>query len=582
MKKFILALLVATFCLKSSAQSYFPAYIFNAGPPVFAFSNSIVIPAGQQTFVTAQANDPIVILNPIDPTKLIAMYDGCPNTPSNTVFNLSIGYATASTSNPLIWTPYSGNPQFSGNGTVTEGSYIRVTTFYWDGTRFQMYYSGWGGTPALPTTFSMNHATATADANGNPTNWIRDAGNPQFTTNTTEQFIDLGTVTKMTNGSYFMAYVYKHSVNDLYESLGGAVSANGTNGWTRTGDLMSNFRPNTDHQWHQVYGSPNHWQMSIELGLGVPQTYYTAVLYETNSEPNGIPTNNWQYSLSAIDNVRNWPIYNQATNYNTATPSFFNLNGNNYQFCQFSPYAQNYATNIWSLLGITCNYAATIGGDTFYVPPTPSLTNVVDTFQNAGTLDNKLSDNGWLWSPYTQTFFSSFATGVYSYYLGSCGPVANFGGTVHVCEYIPTNPITTTVSSTAVLNAPDGTSFYEFGEAARVNTDYNTVFQCYRFNYVNLIGLRIDNITNFNGSSMALGSTVAYTIQNGDRITGVVSNSPDLSTVYLSLLVNGVAKIQTTDTSIWRITNAFLPNGVYTYNPGSFNKNLTHSNFYTQ
>jgi hypothetical protein len=328
-------------------------------------TNTLVIGHSFQSFICGQTSDMIVIPNPKDSTRLVAVFDGL-STPGGT--NLAIGTAWAYVNHPNVWFLQRTNPVFA------VAPYIRCTDFEYDtntGRYFLFYDEGWPGVVGSRL-FNIDFATSPCTGDGFSTiAFTPDPGNPVLTNSADESFIAEGNRIKIANNLYLITYTWLATnvtaTTGFEANLRGAISTNGTNGYTKIGDVTPTVGTGTNasrFEWHQMYGSAGFWWMPCEEGQDNGARWHTRILYNTNA----VPTNLWTLANSSLDDQTNWAGYS-ASIFNVATPAFFTASGNIYQVYQVTTQTSNYGSNSWDQWVSGANNLITVaGGNQIYLP----------------------------------------------------------------------------------------------------------------------------------------------------------------------------------------------------------------------
>jgi len=210
--------------------------------PSTRYAGNPIIVHQAETYKDNQVMEPCIMVDPTDATRLLMYFSGCP-----TAGGGGVALATASISNPFVWTEYESNPLFSATPETWEaGGTLRLgSMLYIDGT-YYCYYSA-GDADGHPR---IGLATSTDGIN-----FTKHASNPILTPTAPDIEVALPAVLK--EGANWYMY-FAHSTAAAHDpSIKLATSSDGIS-WTDTGtevwaiDLGEFAYDRANIEWHQI------------------------------------------------------------------------------------------------------------------------------------------------------------------------------------------------------------------------------------------------------------------------------------------------------------------------------------------
>lgn len=288
--------------------------------PPTRYSGNPIISHGGGGWKNHQVEEPCILIDPRDPTRLIMFFSAVDGT--DQYGTIRIGRATASIYDPLTWTEYSGNPILSvGAGGAWDNAYIRVDSVVYDAPSdtFYLYYTGHGSGTGVD---QIGLATS---AGGNGFGFTKYAGNPILTPSGSETWVSQGSVIQ--DGSNWYMYYSWRGATTLH-SIKLATSTDGVT-WTKTGTEVwvvgsAGSYDDTYVEWHHVFKLDGKYVFTVECydgavwsaGMGYSTTYNGAVVKEQSPI----------FTKSGVSGA-----FDQ---YQVATPALYNLNQKWYLFYQ--------------------------------------------------------------------------------------------------------------------------------------------------------------------------------------------------------------------------------------------------------
>jgi hypothetical protein len=186
------------------------------------FAGNPIINYGGGGWKDSQVQEPVVITDPTDSSKLIMIFAAMAAPVGTGV--MSIGLATATTANPYDWTEYASNPWINDTGrrmdsAVVEGSQVTFYSTVANGSRIDAFVST-----------NLTYATA----NAGTANHTLHSG--VLTPSGDETYVGEAAVIKE-GSTYYMLYTYSTS-NQLEPGCRLATSSDGLT-WTKQGNVIT-------------------------------------------------------------------------------------------------------------------------------------------------------------------------------------------------------------------------------------------------------------------------------------------------------------------------------------------------------
>jgi hypothetical protein len=217
--------------------------------PITKYSGNPIIPYTDVVgnWKGNQVEEPCILEDPYDSTRLIMFYSGAPLGGGVA----SIGRATALKSDPFTWTDYGSNPilQIGASGQWDHAN-IRLDCVIYDpvADEFKMYYTGG------PTGSGEGIGLATSPGNDG-INFTKHAGNPVLTYGTGETTVSQSAVLRLDATTWYMYYSYRNGGT----VLPGIKLAHSSDGISWTKDNIQVLTHGADGtydstyiEWHQI------------------------------------------------------------------------------------------------------------------------------------------------------------------------------------------------------------------------------------------------------------------------------------------------------------------------------------------
>lgn len=328
--------------IAGSVQAQPPAAVDAPAPqPIIRF--------GGGGWKDGQVNEPCILVNPKDPTKLIMFFSA---------MKLggragAIGKAWADVADPFTWHEDAANPLFVGDPAIHfEASAVRLDTVLYVAERdeYWIYYSGYHGKPKADA-IGLAFCPAGKDGYSEVTtaNIRRYAGNPILSPGgqgrDDETFVSQGAVVREGDRWYSL---YSYRGKQVLPGLRFATSSDGRE-WTKVPgpDLLTAAPESRYIEWHQVQKIGDRYVMFYE-GYNGGKRWGADVAVSASL------TSGWKkLPIDLVDQTR-WSNYADDSLFHVATPAAYRFNGKWYLYFQAAP-AGNYIVQHWTLWGLECD-----------------------------------------------------------------------------------------------------------------------------------------------------------------------------------------------------------------------------------
>ena len=305
-----------------------------------------IVDCGGGGWKEGQVQEPCILVNPKDSSKLIMFYAGM--TLGGVVG--CHGKAWADVSDPLTWHEDAHNPLLRNDPqSHGEGGSLRLDSVIYHEARdeYWIYYTGGIGD-------GVNLATCPAGPDGYSTvvtaNIRRYAGNPILTPKGQGRddghCVSQGAVFRE-NGSWYLFYSYRNETNTL-PGIRLATSPDGKQ-WTKVSgpDLLTAVPQQRYIEWHQVYKVGNLYVMLYE-GYNGGVRWGADVATSTNL------TTGWKKAPVNLFEQTKWQHYSDQTMFHVATPAIYRIDNRWHLYFQAAP-AGEYTSQHWALWGLECD-----------------------------------------------------------------------------------------------------------------------------------------------------------------------------------------------------------------------------------
>lgn len=309
-----------------------------------------IISYGGGGWKEGQVNEPIILINPKQPGKLVMFYSAMQLGGSGG----AIGKAWADASSPLVWHEDPQNPILSRDpGIPFELSSIRLDAviYHREHDEYWIYYTG---NNAQLNYDAIGLATCPTGEDGyggiTPKNLRRHPGNPILSPKgqgrDDETFVSQGAVFRE-QGVWHSLYSYR-TAKDVLPGLRRATSPDGVH-WTKAPgpDLLTAAPEQRYLEWHQVYQIGGRYVLLFE-------GYNGGTRWGADVAVSGSLTNGWKKLPALLIDQTTWPNYSDAEMFHVATPALYQFNGHWHLYFQAASAGQ-YSIQHWALWGLNCD-----------------------------------------------------------------------------------------------------------------------------------------------------------------------------------------------------------------------------------
>ncbi len=293
-----------------------------------------------------QVQEPCILVNPKDTTRLIMFYAGM----SHGGNHGCLAKAWADVTDPTVWHEDANNPLLRNDpDKAFEGGCLRLDSVIYDQTadEYWIYYTGGIGN-------GINLATCPAGKDGYSdvvtARIKRHAANPVLTPKGQGRddgnCVSQGAVIREA-GQWYMFYSYRNDTKTL-PGIRLATSRDGKQ-WTKVpgADLLSAAPEHRYIEWHQVYKIGNRYVILFE-------GYNGGTRWGANVAMSSSLTDGWEKApVNSIDQTK-WSNYSDDTLFHVATPAIYIFNNKWYLYFQAAR-AGEYGVQHWALWCIECD-----------------------------------------------------------------------------------------------------------------------------------------------------------------------------------------------------------------------------------
>ncbi len=329
-------------------------------PAAKPIRGEVIVKRTNSAWESQQVQEPCILINPKDPSRLVMFYSGVPATNRNLCF---LGKAWALKSDPFTWHEDKSNPVFSPGKQGWDAGSIRLDAVLYipEEDAYYIYYSG--TTASVQDRIGLAICPAGADGySGITPAAIRRVGNqpvlapepaaPYFEEMASQSAVLREWDAKAKRWSWFMYYSYRGR-DGILPGLRLATSNDGKT-WTRhfnekdprgMGQIFRST-PGAYYEWHQVQKIGDTYVLSIEVGIEAGTRWRPVIAVSTH------PADGWlQTDVDAVLQTRWEGLYSDNTIYHVATPAFYQFGGKWYLYTQACPLPGNgnYIDGHWDL-----------------------------------------------------------------------------------------------------------------------------------------------------------------------------------------------------------------------------------------
>ena len=328
-------------------------------PPALAQNAAIAIPSTPKMIINCggggwkdgQVQEPCILVNPKDSSKLILFYAGMKLGGRQG----AVAKAWANVSDPFTWHEDAEHPLLQGEPGIAfdESLYLRLdSVIYNEATdEYWIYYTA-NGAKTHTEAIGLAICPAGKDAYSAVTaaNFKRYAGNPILSPKgkgrEDETRVSQGAVFRE-NGRWYLFYSYRTASKTL-PGIRLATSRDGKQ-WTKVigPDLLTAAPESLYCEWHQVYKIGNLYVLLFEGYNG--GTQWGADVATSSSLTAG-----WKKMPVTLIDQTNWPGYSDAL-FHVATPAIYRINNQWYLYFVAAHSGGAYGWQHWAMWCIECD-----------------------------------------------------------------------------------------------------------------------------------------------------------------------------------------------------------------------------------
>jgi hypothetical protein len=327
--------------------------------PVLAQNAPVAAPPAPKLIINCggdwkdgQVQEPCILVNPKDASKLIMFYAGMKHGGREG----AIAKAWANVSDPFTWQEDTEHPLLQSEaGTGFDSLYVRLdSVIYNEATdEYWIYYTG---NSTKTHTDAIGLATCPTGKDGYSevvaANMKRYAGNPILSPKgdgrDDETYVSQGAVLRE-NGLWYLFYSYRTASKTL-PGIRLATSRDGKQ-WTKIAgpDLLRASPKSRYCEWHQVCKIGDVYVLLFE-------GYNGGIRWCADIATSSSLTTGWQKMPQPLVDQRQWPNYSDAL-FHVATPAIYNINNHWYLYFCAAHSDGDYNWQHWDMWCAECDAA---------------------------------------------------------------------------------------------------------------------------------------------------------------------------------------------------------------------------------
>ena len=326
----------------------------------------VIIDRADGAWESQQVQEPCILPNPKDPSRLIMFYSGVPKTDRA---YCAVGKAWATVADPFTWHQDKANPVFRPSGEGWDARTIRLDAVLYipEEDAYYVYYSGTQGT--IQDQIGLAICPAGADGYtevteaafkrvGSAPVLAPEPASPYF-----ERMASQAAVWRERDavGSGWKWYMY-YSYRGKDGTLPGIRLATSTDGktWIRQfnaddprgmGQIFVST-PDAYYEWHQISKIGKTYVLCIEVGTQKGQRWRPGLAVSDR------PDKGWvQLDLDTMLQTKWEGLYRDSALFHVATPALYQLGGKWMLYAQACPLPgnANYIDGEWDIWAVECN-----------------------------------------------------------------------------------------------------------------------------------------------------------------------------------------------------------------------------------
>jgi hypothetical protein len=380
MKRALVILAVA-----AGAASVAEVFGFNPALKPRAIRGEVIIHRKAAAWESQQVQEPCILPNPKDPSRLVMFYSGVPTSNRNICY---IGKAWALKSDPFTWHQDEANPVFSPSKDGWDSGSIRLDAVLYipEEDAYYIYYSGTKTTVQDHIGLAICPAGADGYSDITPAAIQRVGPEPVLAPEAAEPFFEnmasQAAVLREWDAAaqrwnWFMYYSYRGK-NGTLPGIRLATSTDGKT-WKRQfyqndprgmGQIFPST-PDAYYEWHQIFKRAGTYVLVIEVGTEKGKRWRPVIAVSQ------YPDKGWaQLDVNTVLQTKWEGIYRDDTIFHVATPAFYQIEGRWYLYVQACPLPDNgnYIDGHWDMWCFTCDHEIpTLPGHTkLFIPGKPA------------------------------------------------------------------------------------------------------------------------------------------------------------------------------------------------------------------
>ncbi len=294
-----------------------------------------------------QVQEPCILVNPKDPSRLIMFYGGA--TTQDKGGNGALGKAWANVADPFTWHEDAANPIFQSDPKIPfEARSVRLdSVIYHEATdEYWIYYTGTAVGAIQADAIGLAICPAGKDGYGEVTaeRIKRFEGNPILSPGGQgrgdETCVSQGAIFREA-GKWYSFYSYRTASATL-PGIRLATSSDGKHWKKEPGPDLLTAGPEAKYfEWHQVYKIGENYVLLLE-GYNGGTRWGPDVAISANL------TSGWKKLPVSLIDQTTWPGYSDETEFHVATPAIYQINGKWYLFVQ-AAHSGYYIVQHWAM-----------------------------------------------------------------------------------------------------------------------------------------------------------------------------------------------------------------------------------------
>jgi hypothetical protein len=308
----------------------------------------MIIARGGGGWKDGQVNEPIILVNPKDSTRLVMFYSGM-KLGGNAG---SIGKAWATAADPFTWHEFDGNPVLVNETPAPNRDVgIRIDSVIYDenSNEYWIYYTTYGAGDRIslamcPAGDDGYSAVTKANVRRHPGNPILS---PRGQGRNDETHVSQASVIRE-DKTWYLLYSYRTSPQNVLPGLRLATSSDGKQ-WTKAPgpDLLTAAPEQQYIEWHSTIRVGNRYVLLFE-------GYNGGTRWGAEVAVSDRLTSGWKKLPNKLLDQTKWPGYSDGAMFHAATPAIYSWGGKWYLYVQAAP-AGYYINQPWSLWVVDCD-----------------------------------------------------------------------------------------------------------------------------------------------------------------------------------------------------------------------------------